>query len=219
MVPTLKFPIDKPLAWCHIPRQTGSENQRRCFGWQLPTIMGPCVFSDPRGPIIMKRPHITIEEVEERFHYNHETGILTWKKTCGPRAPLGKMAGCDDGKGYLQIRIKGRLYFNHRIAWAIFYGKWPIEHIDHKNNIHRDNRIYNLREATRSENMCNQKLSSRNTSGAKGIMWSKQQSKWRARITLNSKEHHVGYFCAISDAMASMIAYRTKLHGEYARHL
>ena len=63
---------------------------------------------------------------------------------------------------YIQIRFDGKFYMAHRLAWLITNGAWPIEHIDHINGVHDDNCITNLREASHSLNLQNQRLPSNN---------------------------------------------------------
>jgi len=50
--------------------------------------------------------------------------------------------------------------------------------VDHIDGNKKNNRIENLREATKSQNAMNQKVSTRNTSGIKGVMWHKRDKKW-----------------------------------------
>lgn len=66
--------------------------------------------------------------------------------------------------------------------------------IDHKNNNGLDNRRSNLRFCTRSQNMANSRGSSRRFSSFKGVSFHTQFKKWRAIITKNKKNHHLGFF-------------------------
>ena len=79
-----------------------------------------------------------------------------------------------------------------------------------------DNRRANLREANRAQQCWNRKKFSRNTSGYKGVNWSKAKKKWVARITIKGKRTLLGQFYLIEDAAN---AYRTAAiehHGEFA---
>jgi hypothetical protein len=49
------------------------------------------------------------------------------------------------------------IYYAHRLAWLWWFGEWPEGGLDHINRIRNDNRIDNLREATRSENQRNRR--------------------------------------------------------------
>ena len=60
--------------------------------------------------------------------------------------------GSLDKDGYLIIKVKGRQFKAHRIVWLLYYGSFPNKEIDHINHNRLDNRIENLREATRTEN-------------------------------------------------------------------
>ena len=63
-----------------------------------------------------------------------------------------------------------------------------------------DNSLFNLRYATHQENSRNAKISSKNTSGVKGVVFSKKSNKWRAIITIDYKRIHLGYFVDLEDA-------------------
>lgn len=156
---------------------------------------------------------LTAEQVRELLNYDQETGVFTWRVYRASNAKIGDVAGTYDAEGYRQIRIAKRGYKSHRLAWLYVYGKWPIGDIDHINRNTSDNRIANLREATRSENLQNTGLHPKNTSGLKGVSWHKSAKKWRARITANGIEVGLGLFktpeaaySAYCDAAANMHA-------------
>lgn len=73
--------------------------------------------------------------------------------------------------------------------------------IDHINGKPNDNRKINMREVTHSQNMKNLKLPSSNTSGIKGVHYSKIENKWKAYITYNKKHIHLGTFINKKDAI------------------
>jgi hypothetical protein len=67
--------------------------------------------------------------------------------------------------------------------------------VDHKNHDGLDNRKINLRICNKSQNQMNRKpLKNNNTSGFKGVHLSQKGKKWEARIGLNYKKIHLGYF-------------------------
>lgn len=123
----------------------------------------------------------------------------------------------DDGSGYRQGRIFGKAFRAHRVAWAITHGEWPSYEIDHINGDRSDNRINNLREASRMENARNRGANINSPSGLKGVSWSKSSGKWRARITAGGPENNLGFFDTAEDAHAAYCVAANKLHREFAR--
>jgi len=89
--------------------------------------------------------------------------------------------------------------------------------VDHKNSDILDNRKCNLRICSRSENLCNKKLSKYNTSGYRGVTWDKSKRKWQATITKNNKQYHLGRFNTPEEAHAAYCEAAKRLHGEFAR--
>jgi hypothetical protein len=79
------------------------------------------------------------------------------------------------------------------------YGVWPTQLIDHINGDRADNRIVNLRQTTQSENMRNRRKSTNNTSGYVGVY--KVGAKWRARISVDSKNMNLGIYDTIEQAV------------------
>ena len=88
---------------------------------------------------------------------------------------------------------------------------------DHINGDKLDNRRCNLRIATRADNIHNVGRRSSNTSGFKGVDWQKKCSKWRARVFVNGRERHVGYFDSPEDAAVAYNSAASEHYGEFAR--
>lgn len=107
----------------------------------------------------MTRPKTlpSLEELQERFNYDPETGVLSWKVPTHPRIKPGDLAGCGNGKGYLKVKVGNSPYRVHRIIWKLAYGEDPPANmeIDHVNRNRADNRLTNLRLVTPSENNFN----------------------------------------------------------------
>ena len=89
--------------------------------------------------------------------------------------------------------------------------------IDHRDGNGLNNQRINLRIATKSQNMHNQRLRSDNVSGFKGVYWNKAERKWAAAIKLHGKQRHLGCFQTPELASAAREAASTELHGEFGR--
>lgn len=161
---------------------------------------------------------ITPEDLHRLLQYDPETGHLKWKVNAARRRKPGDIAGCKSPDGRILIGINGRLYKAHRIIWAMANGYWPEKQIDHINGDPSDNRLPNLREATKSQNMMNIKKIKSNTSGFKGVGWSKSSQKWRAYIVANGVHYHLGLFETKEDAAQAYAQAAKKLHGVFANH-
>ena len=98
---------------------------------------------------------LTEHLIKESVYYDPEDGILIWKITY-KRAKLGATIG-NNVNGYLKFRINNEDMLCHRVAWFLYYEKWPEQEIDHINRIKTDNRIKNLRDVSHSENLYNRK--------------------------------------------------------------
>lgn len=160
-----------------------------------------------------KHFRLTRDLLNEVFEYNGE--ILYWKiSTNGHK--VGQIAG-STYSGYCCVKFNGKLYKAHRLIYLMVYGELP-EFIDHIDGNSLNNKIDNLRPATKAENGFNRKINSNNTSGHKGVGWDKQSGKWKARCWVNKKMHTIGLFATIEEAADAIKSARIKLHGDYARH-
>ncbi|AAP58725.1 57R [Xanthomonas phage Xp10] len=158
------------------------------------------------------KKELTFDQVDQLLSYDADTGLLIWKVSRKGTKGIGSVAGCVNGDGYLQVKVHGKLYQAHRLAWFLSKGTWPSQQLDHINGIKTDNRIVNLRECTDAENKQNRGKSSNNTSGVPGVGWHKQRKKWRAQIKVNGKNIHLGWFDTIEEAAAARAAAKEKYH-------
>ena len=145
---------------------------------------------------------VTQETLKRLLHYNRDTGIFIWR--CSRfGVTQGKEAGNLRPDGYRRIKIDGKLYLAHRLAWLYMTGTFPSADTDHINGVRDDNRWINLRAVDRSENMRNQEMYKNNTSGVVGVSRHPGTGKWQAGIMVNGIRHYLGLYEHISDARAA----------------
>lgn len=153
----------------------------------------------------------TVKELARRFSYDPATGVLRYRVSPARRIKVGQVAGRLSDKGYLIVTVAGKCFQAHRIAWAIAHGRWPKE-IDHINGKRDDNRLCNLRECDRAENMQNKVRYSSNTSGHPGVNWFKPDRRWVARISVRGRRYFLGSFATKNEAVAARNAAKAELH-------
>ena len=136
---------------------------------------------------------ITREQVLTFLDYDRERGFFSWRISRG-RAKAGALAGNTDHQGYRRIKINGVFYTVHRLVWLVEHGVFPEQELDHIDRVRDNNQINNLRQVSRKVNMENTGMHGKNTSGYKGVSFSKQSQKWRAHIGHNGKVRALGYF-------------------------
>lgn len=140
---------------------------------------------------------MSLDTVKNYISYCPDTGIFIWLKTYS-NAKKGQVAGSLHG-GYIRIKFKGKNYLAHRLAWWWITGEMP-EEIDHINQLKHDNRLLNLRPATRDVNGKNYPMKSNNKSGVNGVSWHKGRQKWQAYISVDGKRKYLGLFESLEDA-------------------
>jgi hypothetical protein len=94
---------------------------------------------------------------------------------------------------------------------------FPVHQVDHKNMDGLDNRKVNLRPATGSQNCANQGNRKNNTSGYKGVTWSKSHKKWQAQIRHKYSRIFLGHYSDIEEAARAYDAAAIRLFGEFAK--
>jgi hypothetical protein len=91
-----------------------------------------------------------------------------------------------------------------------------LERVDHINGNGLDNRKENLRPATRTQNNMNRALHRNNSTGFKGVIFSKQHLKYRARITVEKRKRHIGLFDSPEEAAKAYDDQARIYFGEFA---
>ena len=166
-------------------------------------------------PLRVPFANMSKEYLNSLFVY--KDGKLFWRSDRSNRKiKAGDKAGNIDSRGYWRITLNYKEYPEHRLIFMMHHGYFPKE-IDHINNDCLDNRIENLREATRTENSFNRKLFKTNTSGCKNVSWIKSRDKWLVEIKAFGKRHQWW----IKDfELAELVAIeaRNKFHKEFANH-
>jgi hypothetical protein len=154
---------------------------------------------------------LTQERLKELLHYDPENGVFTWVRYRKNGAYPGDVAGGLSHRGYWRIKLDGVFYQAHKLAWLYVYGVMPVM-MDHKNRRKDDNRIRNIRPATKSENGQNLPVQGRSASGITGVTRHHTQPKWLARITYRGKLIYLGTFDILEDAAQAYAIAKANLH-------
>ncbi len=150
------------------------------------------------------------------LNYDPATGHFVRLRKTSNNMNVGDRAGSFDGL-YEKIGLLGRRYYSHRLAW-FYTGKcWPPAEIDHINGDKTDNRLDNLRLATRSQNVANRKVLKTNKTGIKGVCWDSRRCKWIAQCMVDGRNEFLGAFDTSSDAHSAYSHRAKQVHGNFVR--
>lgn len=172
-------------------------------------------------------PHL----LRQLLRYEPETGKLFWRER--PRAMFQsdrianswntKWAGTEafttvNSRGYKIGSVSRKTMQAHRVIWAIVHGCWPSGEIDHIDHDKANNRIDNLREASRHENCRNISSAAGGTSRYLGVYRrdDSEVPKWRAEIAPLRKRIGLGTFSNEEDAARAYDAAARLHYGEFA---
>lgn len=160
---------------------------------------------------------ITQTALQALLHYDPETGAFTWKTP--PRGKVaGAVAGCTDtSTGYVKIGIAGWHYRAHRLAFLYMTGQWPEGPVDHIDHDRSNNAWTNLRATTTQGNSQNKVLQRNNASGVTGVRWDPAKRAWAARIEVNGRRVHLGFFVDYDEAVEARKAAEVE-HGFHPNH-
>lgn len=164
-----------------------------------------------------KRPDAELahERLVELLSYDPETGVFTHASD-RPKIRKGAIVRSSSAPGeYPRIKVDGRIYKAHRLAFFYMTKRWPTELIDHANGDRADNRWANLREATHQQNMWNAKPRKDGLSKLKGVCFNRSSGKWVAAIRINKKRVHLGSFETEEDASTAYSHAAKQTHGDF----
>lgn len=151
-----------------------------------------------------------------------ETGVRVIKLTQGKVALVDTedfervsafkwYAGQRRGTWYAFTDGVGKTTAMHRLVLNAQVG----EEVDHRNNDGLDNTKRNLRVVTHTQNLQNRRPSNRYT--FKGVSYHDGAQKYRARITKDGKQIHLGFFVDDVDAAKAYDEAAKELFGEHAQ--
>ncbi len=176
--------------------------------------------------------------LRECLLYDPATGSLQWKarprrhfKTHGGWRNFntnyaGTRAGAlwvnkNGGSMHITVCINGVIYQAHRVIWKMTKGRIGAAMlIDHRDGDKTNNRLSNLRQATRRQNNINSALPKNNTSGYKGAYFvpGRMSRPWMAKISARwVKKKFLGYFSTPEEAHTAYCMAAEKHYGEFAR--
>ena len=148
--------------------------------------------------------------------FRYEDGNLFYKNNVSAKQKAQAKAGyIDKKKGYVRVYFDNKLFYLHRIIFLMHYGYCPeiIDHID-RNGL--NNKIENLRPASRAQNQFNSKQMVNNTSGHKNVFWCKRANRWIVKFNINNKQIQCGMFKCINEAIDHAKICRNKYHKDFA---
>ena len=158
---------------------------------------------------------ITQQQALELFEYRD--GALFYRQRPSQNTLAGNRAGYVDNNGYRKLSIENKRYQEHRIIFLMHHGYLP-DTIDHIDGNPSNNLIENLREVTQQQNCYNSAIQKRNTSGFRGVSWSKTYSKWQSYVNFNKKRKFLGYFEDLEFAAFVADEARRLYHGSFYKH-
>lgn len=174
------------------------------------------------------------ELLRKLLRYEPETGKLFWRERPADMFAYAKkpeqICASWNGRhaekqalnhlqksGYLAGSVLGMPCRAHRVAFALYHGRWPDGQVDHVDHDRSNNCIGNLREVSNAQNAKNKKLSPRNNTGVTGVVFSKELGKYLSYICLSGKSKYLGCFETIEDATEARTQANQK-HGFHENH-
>lgn len=162
------------------------------------------------------------KKLKSVLRYDPETGLFTWLVRTSNRIKVGDVAGSIDAYGYRQIKVFGRIYKTHRLAFLYMTGSFPADQIDHINRIPDDNRWINLRAVSNAENQRNHGIQKNNTSGFMGVCRDKSCNSWRVTATHEGRQIYRNFadskFGGFNLSLMAAAFYAVRMYSEIGYH-
>lgn len=166
---------------------------------------------------MIKNPTPELEAwIRQNLEYDPSSGCVTCvggTRTCRLKEGRVHITIGNTMIGYRELKC-------HRIAWFLYYGRWPNAQVDHIDLDPSNNRITNLREAGQSQNSANTKKRTHYqgrhpTSKYKGVY--RCRTRWQAKIKHSGRDLYLGSFTSEEEAHAAYVKAAKELHKEFFR--
>lgn len=151
------------------------------------------------------------QRIADLFAYVN--GKLLWAQSRG-RVQAGDAAGVIAKNGRRYVQVDGKKLLVHRIIWFMHYGDCP-EFLDHIDGNPLNNKIANLRAATKQQNSRNRMIRSNNSTGFKGVY--PKAGRFAASICVNGQNRYLGTFDTPEIAQLAYVAAAQQHFKEFAR--
>ena len=150
---------------------------------------------------------LTSKILKKVLLYNPETGIFYWKETANKKLKVGDIAGTRNN-GYITIKVLGKQYKAHRLAFLYMIGEMPKHTIDHIDGNKQNNSWNNLRDVPHIVNCNNVLKCNRNSkTGLLGVT-DKGTGYFEAKIRILGKVKYLGHFKTKEEAHRAYIEER-----------
>lgn len=199
--------------WCGTEKQAGDFYARKDRPGSLQPGCRPCraAYAKARAALASASINsISPADVVQAYDFNASTGEFV------PKA--GAANPYIEPGGYLTIRLCGRRVMAHRVAWFMYYGRWPSGQVDHINHVRTDNRRENLRDVPAQENAKNTGISKRNKSGVVGVSWYEARQRWVAQIGIKREGRSHTLMLGHFDELTAAVAARKRAERELGYH-
>lgn len=142
----------------------------------------------------------------------YRDGVLYWKNDRNFKVKAGDKVGANC-LGYLRFKLFGKTFANHRVIYFMHHGNFP-EVVDHIDRDTLNNRIENLRAATKSDNKCNSKPHKDRKAKGSYLL---NTGRYMSVIQKNGKREYLGVFDTAEEAQNAYAIAAIRVHGEFAR--
>lgn len=154
--------------------------------------------------------------------YDPGRGELRWRARADRSVQwngrhVGQMAGSiSKSNGRRIINLEGELFLAYRLIWKMVHGVEAPSDLDHADGDCLNDRLANLRPATKHENLRNSKLH-KNKDLPKGVSRC-GKTLFRSSIFIDGKGRHLGVFKTPEAAHAAYVTAASQAFGEFARY-
>jgi hypothetical protein len=158
----------------------------------------------------------TQDRLKELYRYEPDTGNFYHRTIRSAVCRPDGLAGTSHG-GRIALRVDGRLYLAHRLAWLYMTGDMPRGVVDHINGVGLDNRWSNLRDVSQQINTQNthKRFGHQKHSNLPGAHWCGQRRVWKSSLHVDGRSVHLGTFGSAEEASAAYVEAKRRLHPGY----